>query len=179
MLQKYSTWKVLEVFFDEPTKEHYLKEISRKANLSHTSVKKHLQVLKKWEIIQEREKRRGERRYPIYRAEIENEEYKFYKKIDLLHRLEFTNFLEHLKETYFPDCIVLFGSASRGEDIEESDIDLFLQAEEKEINLSKFEEKLKRNIQLHFKTDFSKYPKELKNNIANGIIIYGFLEVFK
>ena len=46
-------------------------------------------------------------------------------------------------------------------------------------NLKNFEKKLKKRIQIHFKENFSSYPKELKNNIINGIIIYGFLEAFK
>ena len=39
MLQKNSIYKTLEIFFLEPTKEHYLIEISRKANIAHTSIK--------------------------------------------------------------------------------------------------------------------------------------------
>ena len=45
-----------------------------------------------------------------------------------------------------PDAIILFGSSSKGEDIKESDIDLYLQSEEKKISPDKFEKKLKRRI---------------------------------
>lgn len=179
MLQKYTAWKIAQVFFDNPTRKHYLREVARKADISHTSVKKHLQVLKKWEVVREGKEKRGGKTYPVYMAGIDNEGYKFFKKIDLLHRLRTTGLLKHLKEIFSPDCIVLFGSASRGEDIEKSDIDFFLQAEEEEIDFSQFEEKLNRNIQLHIQTDFNQYPKELKNNIANGIVLDGFLEVFE
>ena len=42
MLQKCSILQVAGVFFNEPTKDHYLIEISQKANLAHTAVKKNL-----------------------------------------------------------------------------------------------------------------------------------------
>ena len=86
--------------------------------------------------------------------------------------------MEFLSDAFVPDAIVLFGSASRGEDIEGSDIDLFLVAKEREINLRKFEKKLKRKISLHFEDSVSKVPKELMNNIINGIVVYGYLKVF-
>ena len=78
-----------------------------------------------------------------------------------------------------PKCIVLFGSFQKGEDIEQSDIDLFIESPKLKIDLKKFEKKMKRKIELHFKENFSKYPKELKNNIINGTVLFGFLEGFK
>lgn len=167
------------VFFDEPSKDHYLKEISRKADLSHTSVKKHLESLKEDSIIRKEEEKRGQRIYPIYKAKGDGEDFRKAKKIDMIHRLENSGLLEELEEVLSPDCIVLFGSTSRGEDIEESDIDLFVQGKEKEIKLSKYEKKLNRDIELHLNPDFTSYPEELKTNIANGIVLRGFLEVFK
>jgi len=77
-----------------------------------------------------------------------------------------------------PKVIILFGSYQRGEDIEESDIDIFVEGKKEELNLDKFKKQLKRNIQLHFQEDFKKYPKELKNNIVNGIMLDGYLEAY-
>ncbi len=178
MLQKYNRWKVARVFFNEPRKEHYLREISRKSGLSTTSVKKHLESLKDEKIIEGAEVKRGERTYPLYKAQTFSDKYKKLKKTDFLYRMENTGLLEYLEETFSPDCIVLFGSASRGEDTEDSDIDLFLQAEERNVELDEYEEGLNRKIQLHLNPDFKDYPEELKNNIANGIVLRGFLEVF-
>jgi predicted nucleotidyltransferase len=78
-----------------------------------------------------------------------------------------------------PKSIVLFGSYSRGEDIESSDIDIFVECKKEQVNIIKFNKKLKRNIEIRFKENFNKYPKELKNNIINGIILSGFLEGYK
>ena len=82
-----------------------------------------------------------------------------------------------MKNSFMPNVIVLFGSYRKGEDTEESDIDLFLECPGEEISLGRFEKKLKRKVQLHFKTNFNDYPKELKNNISNGIVLDGYLEV--
>ncbi len=176
MLLKCSILNVAGVFFREPTKDHYLLEISKKADLSHTSTKTHLQTLLKLSIIKESIEKKGERKFPIFRAEVNSKNYKTYKKMFNLLELQDSNLIPYLQDTFMPKCIVLFGSYQRGEDVEESDIDLFIEAEEEKVDLSRFVKLLNRNIQLHFKNNFKKYPKELKNNIINGVVLEGYLE---
>ncbi len=178
MLQNYSTWKVAQVFFDEPAQDHYLREISEKAGLSHTSVKKHLEDLERSGMIMVEKLERGERTYPIYKR-VESDTFKLYKKLDVQDRLARSGLLEFIEENCYPDAIVLFGSAAYGEDIEGSDIDIYVQAADGKIDKSKYEEEFNRRIQLHFKERLEDYPKELVNNIANGIVIYGYIEVLK
>ena len=72
---------------------------------------------------------------------------------------------------------MLFGSASRGEDTEESDIDLFIQAKQSKIDLSKFGKTLNRKINLLFESDFKTVSPELINNLANGVVLYGYFKV--
>ena len=179
MLQKCSIFDVAGVFFNEPTKDHYLIEISRKANLAHTSVKKYLKILKNKNIIKQRIEKRGSRNFPFFMANINTKEYKEHKKIYNLIKIRQSKLIVYLKDKIMPRSIVLFGSYFKGEDIEDSDIDVFIEANEEILDLSTFEKKLKRKIQLHFKENFNKYPKELKNNIINGIVLHGYLEVFK
>lgn len=178
MLQKCSIFKVAGVFFKEPTKDHYLIEVSKKIQMAHTSVKNHLKDLQKAGIIKERIEEKGKRKFPIYRANIGNEDYKEHKKIYNLLILNESKLIEYLNDNLMPNSIVLFGSYQRGEDIENSDIDIFLECKEGKIDISKFEKMLNRKIQLHFKERFKKYPPELKNNIINGIILKGYLEAF-
>lgn len=106
-----------------------------------------------------------------------NEIFRLYKRNDVLIRIEESGLRDFLADTFVPDVIVLFGSASRGEDIETSDIDIFLMAKEKEVNLKRYEEKLHRKISLHFEENVHDVPKELLNNIINGIVIHGYLKV--
>lgn len=178
MLQECSILKTVGIFFKEPTKDHYLLEISRKANLAHTSVTKQLKILKKINIIKERIEKKGKREFPIYRSNIHSKEYKENKKLYNLILLKNSKLIDFLKDYFMPKSIVVFGSFLKGEDIEDSDIDIFIECKKAEINLKKFEKMLNRKIQLHFKDIFKKYPKELKNNIINGITLSGFLEAF-
>lgn len=179
MLQKCSILKIAGIFFNEPSKEHYLIEISKKAKLAHTSVKKHLLELKKLPIIKETIEKKGNRKFPIYKAEIESKEYKFYKRIFNLEKIKESKLINFLKDKLMPNSIILFGSYAKAEDIENSDIDIFLECKKEEVNLFEFENYLNRKIQLHFKENFSNYPKELKNNIINGIVLDGYLEAYK
>src|SRR3990167_124035 len=110
MLQKCSILNVAAVFFREPTKDHYLLEISKKAYLSHTSTKAHLQTLIKLSIITESIEKKGNRKFPIFRAEINNKNYNIYKKVFNLLELQNSNLITFLQESLMPKCIVLFGS---------------------------------------------------------------------
>ena len=65
----------------------------------------------------------------------------------------------------------------RGEDVEDSDIDLFIECEGKKVDLKSFEKRLSRKINIHFNDNFNIYADELKQNIINGMILFGFLEV--
>jgi len=171
--------KVADVFFNEPTKMHYLVEISRNINLSHTSVKNYLIELKKQKIIREKLLIKGTRKFPYFKANINDSSYVYYKKLNNNLTLKKSGLIEFLRDKLMPKSIVLFGSYQKGQDIEDSDIDLFVECKEQDINVKSFEKKLNRKIQLHFKQNFSDYPEELKNNIVNGVVLYGYLEAFK
>ena len=178
MLQNYNKWKVLQVFFNTPLAEGglQLREISRKAKLAPTSVKNYLAELKQESLIREKENRvQG---YPVYTPERDSEPFKLYKKIDLLLRLHQMGLISDLKDRCFPSVIILFGSAARGEDTELSDIDLFVGSKPQELKLQKYEEQVQRKINVLFEPHFEKISKELKNNLLNGVILYGYLKVF-
>ena len=84
-----------------------------------------------------------------------------------------------------PKAIVLFGSFRKGEDLSNSDIDIAIETSEaneyKIIGLRElieFEQIIGRKIQIHL---FSRENVDIGvfNNIANGILLWGFLEVKK
>ena len=102
----------------------------------------------------------------------------FLKKINTLKEIKESSLLDYLNDNLMPNLIILFGSASKGEDLEDSDIDLFIECSDKKLDLSKFETKLHRKINLFLSKDFNKLSKELKNNLINGIILKGYLKVY-
>lgn len=172
MLQNYNMYKILQLFFDCPTKPFQLREISRITKIGLPSVRNHVKSLENLRFI---EKKKG----TIYVAYVAKRGEKFfaYKLGDILIRLHESKLTEYLVNKFSPNTIVLFGSCARGEDIETSDIDLFVQAKEEKIDLKEFEKKLKRKINILFENDIKDIPNELMNNIINGIAIYGYLKV--
>lgn len=179
MLQKSSIARTAEVFFVKPTKSHYLMDISRNIGIAHTSVKNNLLRLVKAGLIDEKVERRGGRKFPIYVAKKEEKTFRLQKKAYNLSAILESGLIEYLEEKLTPKAIVLFGSYRRGEDVESSDIDIFVECREEPVNLVKFEKELGRKIELHFKDDFTTFSQELKNNIINGIVLSGFLEGYK
>ncbi len=174
MIQKNSTWKIFGLFAKNPTKQFHIREISRIINLAATSVRIHLEELEKNKLIL----KETTGLYHSFRANFDSEDFRFYKKILNLIELKESGLLSFLVDNAFPTSIVLFGSFMKGEDTEKSDIDLFLIAKEKEIDCTKYEKILGRKIQIFFSTDIKKIPVELKNNILNGVVVYGFLKAF-
>ncbi len=172
-------WKVLEVFFIEPTKPHYLADISRRISLSHTSVKRELIRLVKSGLIEEVKEQKGSRKFPIYKAAFDNKDFRMYKRVRNIAAILESGMARFMEERLSPKAIVLFGSYQKGEDIENSDIDIFVECKKEELDLRRFEKQIGRKIELHFSDKFSFYPKELKNNIMNGIVLGGFLEGYR
>ncbi|MCD6464078.1 nucleotidyltransferase domain-containing protein, partial [Candidatus Woesearchaeota archaeon] len=118
MEQKCSYFKVLEVFFQEPTSIHFIKEISRKIKLAPTSVRIHIKDLLAKNLI----KQKKAKPFNGLVANRENQDFIFYKRIYNLYSVKELN--EFLITSFWPKLIVLFGSYSLGEDTEHSDIDI-------------------------------------------------------
>jgi predicted nucleotidyltransferase len=165
---------ILQEFFDYPRKNFQMRELSRRVKLAQVSVINHLKELKKEGLIIKEKKGI----YSTYRANREDEDFRLLKKQNLIWRIHKCGLVSFLDESLKPNCIVLFGSASRGEDTETSDIDIFVQVEETGLDLQKYEKSLNRKIKALFEPKLSSLSKELLNNIINGQIIYGYLKVF-
>lgn len=177
MLTKDNRNKILELFFDSPTISggFGLREISRLVNIAPKSVKLYLKEFEKENLIIIKKNRQSQ---PIYIPNRDNNYFKFLKRLNLQEKLYNSGVIDYLSMECVPKVIILFGSASIGEDTEESDIDLFLLSKQKNLKLEKYENFLKRKISILFENDFNKISGELKNNLINGTILYGYLKVF-
>lgn len=165
---------LLQEFFDFPRKSFQMRELSRRVKLAQPSVINHLKAMQKGGLII-REKKGI---YFTFRASRDSEDFKLLKKQNLLWRIHKCGIISVLDEKLKPNCMILFGSGARGEDTETSDVDIFVQAKEKEADIKKYERFLNRKINLFFEHEFGRLSKELKNNIINGTIVYGYLKVF-
>jgi|SRR3989338_3138618 len=100
------------------------------------------------------------------------------KRADNLRQIYESGLADFLEKEYAGATIILFGSYSRGEDIINSDIDIaIIGRKEKAINLTSHEKNLERVINLNFYNSFEKIHKHLKENLCNGIILVGGVEL--
>ena len=140
---------------------------------SHATVLKYIDVLEKLGFI----KKKAETLYPTYFANTNHQKYKFYKKNYLVSRLMDSGIVGCIQKETLPSSIILFGSGAKATFVEKSDIDIFVEAKDSKLNLAKYEKKLNRKISLLFEPNLNNLSKELRNNIINGIILYGFIRI--
>ena len=164
----------MQEFFKFPRKKFYIRELVRITGIAQPSVINHLKELEKEKLIIK--DKTG--LYPIHIANRDGEMFKLYKRNDLILNIHQNGLLDYIYDSCLPAVIILFGSASKGEDIEESDIDIFIQSQKKKLALGKYEKILNRKISLFFEEKFNKLSKELKNNLLNGLIVKGYIKVF-
>ena len=176
---KESIFNVARLIFDYPNKTFHIRMIERETKYSPTAIIDATEKLRSFDIIKVE-------KTPLttnITANLESEAYRFYKIIFNLYRLERYLFVNGLINIFNkPDVIVLFGSFAKGEDIEESDIDIFVLTKSKPKagldNLTKLiEEEMKRKVNLHILPSLEKSSPEFKNAVANGIVLYGYLKV--
>ncbi len=116
----------------------------------------------------------------FYTADRTNENYLLEKKIYNLRSVHESGIIDYLKQELSNPPVVLFGSFSKGEDIETSDVDLYIETpSKKELHLERFEKFLRRKIQAFRQKSINELSNpHLANNIINGITLNSYMEVF-
>ena len=112
---------VLDLFLKHPTTEFYMREVKMKTKLSIGSVFNTLKELEKNNIVLK--ERTGNQSF--YRLNRTANEIKSLKRLHTISSEMITGVVESLRKMEARK-IVLFGSAARGEDVEESDIDVLV-----------------------------------------------------
>ena len=177
MITKSIKAKIKEYFLLNPTMKIWVRQIERDLKVSLPLVIRYTKELEKEKIL----KSTVAPGITIYSADRTSATFLLEKKLYNLRSLFSSGLVDFLVQELSNPAMVLFGSYARGEDVEKSDIDLYLESAKKELpSLDKFEKKLQRKVQLFKYQSISKVEnKELANNIVNGITLNGFLEVFK
>ena len=151
-----------------------MREISRMTKITHPSMINHLNCLIKEGLIIKEKKGI----YPTYKANRDDELFKLYKRLDIMLRIKQTGLADYIYDSCHPDVVILFGSGSKGEDIEDSDIDIFVEcAREKALNVRKYEVALGHRIELFTKQKITLLPKRLLNNVVNGVKLKGYFTI--
>lgn len=174
-----SVFVIAEIIFNYPSKIFHLRMLEKEAGFSITAVTDAIEELKKYNIVTVEST-------PLtknVKANLESDTYYFYKKIFNLYRLEKYGLISNLKQAFRnPEAIVLFGSYAKGEDIENSDIDILIITNIKdnplnEESLLNWEKKLCRKINFHIMKNIEKSSTEFKNSVANGMVLHGYIKV--
>ncbi len=174
--------RIIEVLFRYPEREFSLSDLAKEAGVAKANIGNILREFQDAGIIS------IEKLSKIWRIKA-NQTNWLYAKSKIVYNLNFifnSGLVEFLIDFFKnPKAVVLFGSFRRGEDLSNSDIDIAIESND--INeykitgfheLSKFEDIIKRKIQVHL---FNRESADINvfNNIANGIVLWGFLEVNK
>jgi len=174
MLEKNNNYRVLKIFLDCPMGEFGLREISRKIGLALPSVKKYLLDLEREGLVEIRE-RKGS---PIYVAKMDSVRFRFYESLFMEYELFESGVIDFIWNKLCPEAIIFYGSFAKGEAIESSDVDLFAIGKKSKIDLDKYEKILGKKIHLMV-DEIGNIPKELKNNLVNGIVMRGYFKILK
>jgi len=175
MNQKNIKKKIEEYFFTNPTSKLRVREIERLLKIPLPSVIRYCKELEQEKILSI-VKITNITLYTSSRSE----KYLLEKKLFNIKKLYELGLIDYLKIELSNPIIILFGSYSKGEDTEDSDIDLYIETSSKKIvKFEKFENLLKRKIQIFRYKSINEIKNiHLANNIINGITLNNYIEVF-
>ncbi len=183
---KRSTFRVAEVIFTFPNRTFHLRELAEETGkiaeqepLSTTAVSASIELLKKQEIIQVTDTAATKN----IRADLESRAYYDYKRIFNLYRLTRWEVSGFLQRRFAPQAVVVFGSFAKGEDAENSDIDLLVvgSSDQDDHNITDWlkilEKSFHRKINLQFISTLAQATPEFRSAVANGIVLAGTLDL--
>jgi len=174
MLHECDSMRLLGIFFREPSKEFHLRALARLMKWGPGRVERNIEdYIKAGIIVKEQTDLINK-----YKANTDSNLFKSLKLVYTLDvLLEASEELE--KKLLYPEAIVLFGSASKGEDTEKGDIDLCVIGSEKQVDVKNMEKQLSRKVHIVFlqPNEVAKAKKEFLNNLINGIVLKGYLKV--
>lgn len=158
---------IKEYYLENPNAKHRVRGLERKLKLSLPSVIRYCKELQKEGILKKIKTDNVE----FYTADKINKKYLLEKKLHNLRKIYESGLIEYLKKKLHNPTIILFGSYARGEDIENSDIDIYVETPKK-INLE-----FKKVQFFVYKNIKEIKNKHLANNILNGIVLNNYIEV--
>ena len=176
MITKSIKQRIKDFFFQFPTKKIRVRQLSRELGVPLPSVIRYLHELGDEEMV----KLTTLAEVKLYSANRASSKFRLEKMLFNIKRLYDSGLIDYLTtHCHFP-VIVVFGSFRRGEDVEDSDIDIYIETQVEVGGLRTFEDKLHRELQIFRYSSLKDVKnKELANNILNGITLEGYIEVFK
>ncbi|MEK6954668.1 MAG: nucleotidyltransferase domain-containing protein [Candidatus Micrarchaeota archaeon] len=170
MITKDNNYRVMKLFFDGPDRKIHIRAIARLLKLSAPGVSKIVARLKKEGLLS------SEKTGLVENVSAsKNEKFLRLKRCYNLLNVHESGVVEFLRHQYEePEAIVLFGSYGKGEDGSRSDVDIaVITRMAKSPDLKSFEKYVGRRINL-YEIRIKECENEFLNNLANGIVLYGY-----
>jgi len=174
--QKITQFKVLALFLKNPHIDYYLRETSRILDMDPMTIKRSLDMLVKDKFLIKFE----EKNRILYRANLENPSLRYLKisyNLSFLQEKKIVEFIINKMKSV--TSIMLFGSFAKGENDENSDIDIVVISQSRNKPTSEIAELLNKDVNLLNFTP-SQWSKQSKINrafyldvIIDGIVLYG------
>ena len=164
---------IITLFFNEPNKQWHFEQLRGTSGLSRAQTNAWLQKLLQQKIIQ---RIKPKHKMPYYLADLESSHYYFTKRIFSLQELYASGLLSYLYSLDRAQCIILFGSFSRGDWHTESDIDLFIYGDIDRLQLGPYLSTLGREIEIFSgknEKDLQRMGSLFLTQIINGICLKG------
>ncbi len=168
--------EVLRLLFIKAGESLNQRRIAQILDVSPTAVMKALPGLAKHNFIKLTQDKESKR----WSVELNRENHKIMqlKRVDNVKQLYESGLSDYIEKECAGATIILFGSYSRGDDTKNSDIDLaVIGRKEKDIDTTKFSKLLERTIHINFYESWDKIHKHLKENLCNGIVLAGGIEL--
>jgi len=169
---------ILKPFFENPDRKFSIRELSRVLKINHTTVRQYLNKL----VDEGFMSLRKEGVYSFYQLVL-SKKARNLKLYYNLEKIRESGLVEDLEKEYDLPVIVLFGSYAFAMDNFTSDVDICLISNiKKEFLTERYEKILNRKVSIH-KFDKASWERakkanpDLVNNICNGIVLSGELEV--
>lgn len=163
----------LSLFFEDAQREFNVREYARLMKITAPTASVMLKDFEKKGLL----KSRIDKKYMLFRANNESDLFKDLSSTYWKEKLKSIGLINELNNVFINPLIILFGSLSKIVNTKDSDVDLcIISPVKKEVNLSSYERKLCRSIQLMIFKSFNEIKnKELRDNIINGIVVSGRL----
>jgi len=162
--------QLLELFFNSPRHWHF-EELRTTVNIGKPQLARWLRILEQ-EHITKRIKIPG--KMPYYLHNFTHPAFKNQKRLFAWKKMLDSGLLDHLAVLSDAKVIIIFGSFTREDWYEDSDIDIFIYGQDQQFEQGKYELRLGREIQVHT----SRNPEELQkiNNLLPYIIEGDFVK---
>lgn len=176
LYQKIRQLTVLKLFIDNPHNSYYLRESARLLKMDPMTVKRALSLFVADGLLLKKE----EKNQILYKAKIDSPSFRYLKisyNLSWLEKKGVSEFLSHHMNTV--TSILLFGSFAKGENDNESDVDILIISLSKNTPTAEVAKLLKRDVNLINFTP-AQWSQQANTNkafyldvILDGIVLYG------